>query len=73
VSALIISEFAVTNGFQSTSLATEIGAIAKAKRVLVADDQADVLHAIALLLKLEGFESQTVMHPCDRSLERCGI
>jgi sigma-B regulation protein RsbU (phosphoserine phosphatase) len=63
VSALIISEFAVTNGFQSTSLATEIGAIAKAKRVLVADDQADVLHAIALLLKLEGFESQTVMHP----------
>ena len=47
----------------STSLATEIGAATKPKRVLVADDQPDVLHAIALLLKLEGFESQTVMHP----------
>ena len=53
----------MTNGSQSTSLATDIGTAAKAKRVLVADDQADVLHAIALLLKLEGFESQTVMHP----------
>ncbi|HWY71585.1 MAG TPA: SpoIIE family protein phosphatase [Terriglobales bacterium] len=47
----------------STSLATEIGAATKPRRVLVADDQPDVLHAIALLLKLEGFESQTVMHP----------
>jgi sigma-B regulation protein RsbU (phosphoserine phosphatase) len=53
----------VTNGFQSTSLATDVSAVPKARRVLVADDQADVLHAIALLLKLEGFESQTVMHP----------
>ena len=53
----------MTNGFQSTSLATDVSAVPKAKRVLVADDQADVLHAIALLLKLEGFESQTVMHP----------
>jgi phosphoserine phosphatase RsbU/P len=63
VSALINAEFAVTNGSQSTSLAADTGALSKARRVLVADDQADVLHAIALLLKLEGFESQTVMHP----------
>ena len=47
----------------STSLAAETDLTTKAKRVLVADDQPDVLHAIALLLKLEGFESQTVMHP----------
>lgn len=53
----------MTNGSQSTSLAAETDVVAKAKRVLVADDQADVLHAIALLLKLEGFESKTVMHP----------
>jgi len=52
----------VTDSY-STSLATEIGAATKPRRVLVADDQPDVLHAIALLLKLEGFESQTVMHP----------
>jgi sigma-B regulation protein RsbU (phosphoserine phosphatase) len=37
--------------------------LAKSKRVLVADDQPEVLHAIALLLKSEGYESQTVMHP----------
>ena len=53
----------MTDGSQSTSLAPETDVVAKAKRVLVADDQADVLHAIALLLKLEGFESKTVMHP----------
>jgi len=46
-----------------SSLATVSGVTTKPKRVLVADDQPDVLHAIALLLKLEGFESQTVMHP----------
>ncbi len=39
------------------------GVLAKPKRILVADDQSDVLHAIALLLKSEGFESQTAMHP----------
>jgi sigma-B regulation protein RsbU (phosphoserine phosphatase) len=44
-------------------MAAGIGLATKPKRVLVADDQADVLHAIALLLKLEGFESKTVMHP----------
>lgn len=53
----------MTDGSQSTSLAPETDVLARAKRVLVADDQADVLHAIALLLKLEGFESKTVMHP----------
>jgi sigma-B regulation protein RsbU (phosphoserine phosphatase) len=37
--------------------------LVKSKRVLVADDQPEVLHAIALLLKSEGYESQTVMHP----------
>jgi len=52
----------VTDSY-STSLVTGIGVATKPKRVLVADDQQDVLHAIALLLKLEGFESQTVMHP----------
>jgi phosphoserine phosphatase RsbU/P len=62
VSCSTESEIAVTDSY-STSLATEIGAATKPKRVLVADDQPDVLHAIALLLKLEGFESQTVMHP----------
>jgi sigma-B regulation protein RsbU (phosphoserine phosphatase) len=62
VSCSTESEIAVTDSY-STSLATEIGAATKPRRVLVADDQPDVLHAIALLLKLEGFESQTVMHP----------
>lgn len=57
------SETAVTDSTPSTSTATGIGLATKPKRVLVADDQADVLHAISLLLKLEGFESQTVMHP----------
>jgi phosphoserine phosphatase RsbU/P len=63
LSSLINSEIAVTDSSHSTSLATGVGVAAKAKRVLVADDQPDVLHAIALLLKLEGFESQSVMHP----------
>jgi len=53
----------VTDSSFSASLAPEAGIGSKPKRVLVADDQADVLHAIALLLKLEGFESKTVMHP----------
>jgi CheY-like chemotaxis protein len=53
----------VTDSSHSTSQAAVTGLETKAKRVLVADDQPDVLHAIALLLKLEGFESQTVMHP----------
>ncbi|HVH89555.1 MAG TPA: response regulator, partial [Terriglobales bacterium] len=53
----------MTDSSYSASLAPEAGLATKRKRVLVADDQPDVLHAIALLLKLEGFESQTVMHP----------
>ena len=53
----------MTDTSNSTSMAAGIGLATKPKRVLVADDQADVLHAIALLLKLEGFESRTVMHP----------
>jgi len=57
------SEIAVTDSAHSTSLATGIVPATKRKRVLVADDQSDVLHAISLLLKLEGFESHTVMHP----------
>lgn len=57
------SEIAVTDSANSTSSATGTGLATKPKRVLVADDQADVLHAISLLLKLEGFESRTVMHP----------
>ena len=61
--SLTSSETAVTDSSFSASLAPEAGIGTKPKRVLVADDQADVLHAIALLLKLEGFESQTVMHP----------
>ena len=63
MSSSIESETAVKDSSHSTSLAAETGLTTKAKRVLVADDQPDVLHAIALLLKLEGFESQTVMHP----------
>ena len=57
------SEIAVTDSSHTTSAAAEYGIVAQPKRVLVADDQADVLHAIALLLKLEGYESQTVKHP----------
>ena len=53
----------MTDTSNSTSMAAGVGFATKPKRVLVADDQADVLHAIALLLKLEGFESKTVMHP----------
>jgi sigma-B regulation protein RsbU (phosphoserine phosphatase) len=56
-------EIAVTDSSHSVSMAPESGLEVRRKRVLVADDQADVLHAISLLLKLEGFESQTVMHP----------
>lgn len=56
------SEIAVTDSYPS-SLAAATSVATKPKRVLVADDQQDVLHAISLLLKLEGFESQTVMHP----------
>jgi phosphoserine phosphatase RsbU/P len=63
LSSLIPSEIAVTDSSNSTSLAAGVGVATKPKRVLVADDQPDVLHAIALLLKLEGFESQTVGHP----------
>ena len=63
MSAFTNAEISVTNGSQSTSMAAETGEETRVRRVLVADDQADVLHAIALLLKLEGFESQTVMHP----------
>jgi phosphoserine phosphatase RsbU/P len=61
--SLIRPETAVTDSSFSASLAPEPSIGTKPKRVLVADDQADVLHAIALLLKLEGYESQTVMHP----------
>lgn len=57
----IPSEAAVADAAHSAF--SEASATVRAKRVLVADDQADVLHAIALLLKSEGFESQTVMHP----------
>jgi len=53
----------VTDSSHSVSMAAETDLDVRRKRVLVADDQADVLHAISLLLKLEGFESQTVMHP----------
>lgn len=53
----------MTDSSHSVSMAAEPGLEVRPKRVLVADDQADVLHAISLLLKLEGFESQTVMHP----------
>lgn len=53
----------MTDSSHPASLATGVSAATEIKRVLVADDQADVLHAIALLLKLEGFESKTVMHP----------
>jgi sigma-B regulation protein RsbU (phosphoserine phosphatase) len=63
VSCSLEPEIAVTDRSHSTSAAAEYGVARKPKRVLVADDQADVLHAIALLLKLEGLESQTVMHP----------
>lgn len=63
MSSALESEIAVTDSTPSTSTATGLGLATKPKRVLVADDQADVLHAISLLLKLEGFESQTVMHP----------
>ena len=55
----------MTDSSHTVSLAAETGVAAKPKRVLVADDQVDVLHAISLLLKLEGFESQTVMHPAE--------
>ena len=51
MSCLIESETAVNDSSHSTSLAAETGLTTKAKRVLVADDQPDVLHAIALLLK----------------------
>src|SRR5215469_3884600 len=57
------SEIAVMDSAPLTSSAAGTGLATKPKRVLVADDQADVLHAISLLLKLEGFESHTVMHP----------
>lgn len=53
----------MTDSSHSVSMAAETDLDVRRKRVLVADDQADVLHAISLLLKLEGFESQTVMHP----------
>ncbi|MGE4056257.1 MAG: response regulator, partial [Vicinamibacterales bacterium] len=36
---------------------------ATAPRVLVADDQPDVLEALRLLLKAEGFESESVTSP----------
>jgi len=55
----------VTDSSHSVSLAAEPGSVVKAKRDLVADDQPDVLHAISLLLKLEGFESLTVGHPAE--------
>ncbi|HET8827461.1 MAG TPA: response regulator, partial [Terriglobales bacterium] len=53
----------MTDSSYPSSFGAGVGVVARPKRVLVADDQADVLHAIALLLKLEGFESQTVNHP----------
>ncbi|HET9742220.1 MAG TPA: SpoIIE family protein phosphatase [Terriglobales bacterium] len=56
------SEAAVADAAHS-AFSGEATTAVRAKRVLVADDQADVLHAIALLLKSEGFESKTVMHP----------
>lgn len=63
LSSLLKSEIAVTDSSYPSSFGAGVGVAARPKRVLVADDQADVLHAIALLLKLEGFESQTVSHP----------
>ena len=53
----------MTDSSQSVSMATETDFTSKPKRILVADDQPDVLHAISLLFKLEGFESRTAMHP----------
>jgi sigma-B regulation protein RsbU (phosphoserine phosphatase) len=57
--------FLVADSSHSTSMAPDPALATRRKRVLVADDQADVLHAISLLLKLEGFDSQTVMHPAE--------
>ena len=44
-------------------------------RILVADDDRDVLEALRLLLKGEGYEAETVTRPADvlRALERDGI
>ena len=35
----------------------------KAARILIADDQADVLEALRLLLKAEGYQIETAMSP----------
>src|SRR5580704_11240243 len=51
------------NGWQGACVSQSMTSIASAPRTLIADDQPDVLEALRLLLKNEGFQIESVNSP----------
>jgi DNA-binding NtrC family response regulator len=63
VSACAVRSFHDGQGYPRDSEEIEVELPERKKRVLIADDQPDVLEALRLLLKGEGFEIETAASP----------